>query len=917
MTFPRHALIAALLAGTALCLPQTVPAKAPPATATAAPVSIEVKDFTLANGLRAIVYTDHSAPSVYVGVRYRTGSKDEPKGRSGFAHLFEHLMFQSTANRKGDFTTPLTAAGAEDINGQTTTDWTDYHEIVPANALDLALWMESDRMNNLAGGITQQELDEQRGVVENEKRQGELHPGAKGAERFLAAYYPAGHPYAHDTIGSIEDLDKASLADVKAWFADYYGASNAVIVLAGDIDADTARAKIERYFGAVRPGKPIDRIAQWMPVFGAVRREVMYDNVTAASISRSWPISASDPRDRTLLQLAARTMAGGRGTPFHKALVEEQHLAIATSAEVSDSQLGSMFTLSVALSPGVSPDQANAAMDAVLARYLAQGPDQARLQSVITGTDTALLRLMESAPSVGSWLIGSAVDHDDPRFFLKQRDWIGQASAQDVRTIAGKWLERPYFEMQVLPNPAFHAAAQDVDRSHLPEVGPLKESVTFPPIHEMKLDNGLKIVVAERHKLPLVDVSLRFATGSQALSAGSAHLARQAFAMMSSGTATMDGPALAENLSKLGMSLTAAPGERESSVNWSTTSPHLADAFALAAQVIRHPAYPQEPIDRAHAERDHGFAAYERNPLDAADGLFNRALWGADHPRGRIDRRGEAQTVTHDALEHVHDTLILPDNATLFIVGDVTPEQARALAQHSFGDWKAGSPAPLPATPAPQSAPPRIILVDAPGAEQSSIIVGQLVGAFQPDKAAAEALVNGILGGSFDSRLNADLRTAKGWAYNFGSSLSSSATGPRVISAGGTVQTDKTVAAMQEVRRILSGIVGNDPITQAELDHEKEAQTRAIPSAIAGNNAILGAITGAASLNLPYNRSESAIQRLSAVTLDQAREVAAQTIRPDALTWVVAGDLSLIEKDIRAANLGPVEVWDVYGKRLR
>jgi predicted Zn-dependent peptidase len=160
--------------------------------------------------------------------------------------------------------------------------------------------------------------------------------------------------------------------------------------------------------------------------------------------------------------------------------------------------------------------------------------------------------------------------------------------------------------------------------------------------------------------------------------------------------------------------------------------------------VIRHPAYPQEPIDRAHDERDHGFAAYERNPLDAADGLFNRAIWGADHPRGRIDKRGEAQSVTHDALEHVHDTLILPDNATLFVVGDVTPEQARTLAQRSFGDWREAPP--LPAAPAPQSAPPRIILIDAPGAEQSSIIVGQLVGAFQPDKAAAEALVNGILG---------------------------------------------------------------------------------------------------------------------------------------------------------------------------
>jgi predicted Zn-dependent peptidase len=248
--------------------------------------------------------------------------------------------------------------------------------------------------------------------------------------------------------------------------------------------------------------------------------------------------------------------------------------------------------------------------------------------------------------------------------------------------------------------------------------------------------------------------------------------------------------------------------------------------------VIRHPAYPQEPIDRAHDERDHGFAAYERNPLDAADGLFNRAIWGADHPRGRIDKRGEAQSVTHDALEHVHDTLILPDNATLFVVGDVTPEQARTLAQRSFGDWK-GSPAPArraraakrPAAHHPDRRPRRRTEQHHRGP------AGRRVPARQGGGRSAGQRHSG---GSFDSRLNADLRTAKGWAYNFGSSLSSSATGPRVISAGGTVQTDKTVAAMQEVRRILSGIAASEPITQTELDHEKEAQTRAIPPPLPG-----------------------------------------------------------------------------------
>ncbi|GAB7551010.1 pitrilysin family protein [Novosphingobium sp. 11B] len=885
---------------------------------------IDVRQFVLPNGLKALVYSDHSVPSVYVGIRYKVGSRDEPAGRTGFAHLFEHLMFQSTSNRKGDFLPVLTAAGAADVNGMTTTDWTEYHETVPTNALDLALWLESDRMSNLADGITQTELDEQRGVVENEKRESELGPGAHGMERYLAGYYPPGHPYAHQTIGSMDDIEKASLSDVRQWFTDYYGAGNAVIVLAGDIDYDTAKAKIETYFGAVRPGKPVDRMLQWLPAFAAIKRDRVFEQVATPNITRSWPVSNEDPRELTLLQLAARTMAGNRNSLLDQRLVNEQHIADGVSATLGESELGSTFALNVSLHPGVSVERAEAAIDAALSEFLRVGPSRARMSAVSTASDDEILQLMESAPAIGSWLIGGEVDHGDPLYFLKQRAWMVAATPQDVRAVTAKWLQRPYYEVHTLPTPQASAAAADVDRAHMPVPGPLDVHVAFPPVQTQQLPNGMKIVVAERHRLPLVRASLQFATGSLADPRSGSGVAQRVFDLLGAGTRRFDANGLAAEMSRLGSGISASAGARQSSVNWGATAGKLDPTMALVSEVIRHPAYPQDRIDRLNESIDTGFDGYERNPAGAADPLLERALWGADHPLGRITRRADAHRITRDELVAFHDTHVTPANATLFVVGDVTPAQARKLAERYFGDWGVPSravsaPAAIGAMapPAPAQNTPRVILVDSPGAEQSTILAGEIVAPFDAQTSAAEALVNGALGGSFDSRLNTDLRENKGWAYNFGSSIGGDTIGPRMLTVGGSVQTDRTSDSITAVRSQIAAFAATDPISQDELDRERASALRALPSSFGGNAAILTALTSAAAAGLPFNRQETTAARLSAVTLDDARTLAARLFRADALTWVIVGDLKRVEAQVRALGLGPVEVWDVYGQRLR
>jgi zinc protease len=885
-----------------------------------AKVQIPYERFTLPNGLSVLVYTDHTVPTIFVGVWYKIGSKDEPEGRTGFAHLFEHLMFQPTRNRPTEYFQPLEAVGATGMNGSTNTDYTNYYETVPSNALDRALWMEADRMGDLDSGMTQALLDEQRAVVKNEKRQGELGAGQASEAQFLRSYYPAGHPYAHTTIGSMEDLDRATVEDVKAWFDANYGASNAVLVLSGDIDAATAREKVARYFGGVRQGAPISRPERWTPSIPDIRRDVVYENIPTASISRTWPLSNAQSRDNTLLQLAARSLAGGKGTPLHDVLVEDLGLATSVSASVSEGQLASAFALSVQLKPGVSPDAADAAIDRVLTEFYTEGPRPDRLETIVSATDLALMRMLENSGAIGAWLADGEVNHGDPTYFLKQRDWISGVNRDEVRHLAAHTLSRPYYELIQLPSPtpfAGQGASEAADPAHMPDQGPAGGKIQFPAVEETTLSNGLKLVVARRPNLPMVEARLQFATGFLAEDAYGQGAAGRAFNLMTAGAGRYNAEQLSREASRIGVSINGGAQERESGVSWSMLVAHLDQGFALAAEVVRHPLYPQREIDHELEAVDTQFEAYERNPISAAGPVYARAIWGDGHRKGRIGARTDAAEISRDAIQAFHDRELGPNNATLYLVGDITLDQAGVLARKYFGDWRPVTPTP-PASVAPAAgAPGRVILVDAPGSAQTRLMVGHIVGAFDPDQSAAEALADSVLGAGFNSRLNMNLREDKGWTYGFTGGVSDAPSGQRLFTASGSIEAEHTADAMVEIRKEIVDYVGDRPATQEEIDRDRTARILALPSAFSGNAAFLQSIVGSAAYGLPYDRAASSGDRLAAVTLDQVNAVARRTYHPDALTWIVVGDLARIEASVRALNLGPVEVWDIYGKRER
>lgn len=921
VTSGRLAFLTLLVAQSAITQPCIAAAQAGPPVATAPVTRVAFERFTLPNGLTVLVHTDHGSPSIFVGTWYKTGSRDEPPGKTGFAHLFEHLMFQSTAHRPQEYMAALKAIGGVNANGITRMDNTAYFETVPTNALDAILWMESDRMGYLDGGITQALLDEQRRVVLNEKRQGELRAEDMASRHFLSAFYPADHPYAHPTIGSTRDIENATLDDVKGWFQSHYGAGNAVLVLSGDIDIATAREKVTRYFGAIRPGTPISRPLQWAPSWTETRRDILYGGFPHASLSRNWTVPNTSPRETTLLQLAARAMTGARDAPLVHALVTQAKVATRVSATVNENALGSILIIAMDLRPGVSPTAAAQALDTALADFVAKGPPASRLQSTVDATDDALLRSLDDPAAIGNYLGDGEVAHGDPRYFLRQRDWIAAARPTEVQAIAARYLTRPYYELTTLPIPERTPAPTDVDRSHMPLPGPFNTRISVPPVTTTRLSNGMTLVVARRPGTATVDMSLQFDSGTLSDPRLSPQTVTWAFDLLNAGTTTGSAETIQQRQSRLGMRMGTREGPTNSAVVWSVANSRLAPSLALVADLVRHPSYPQSALDDARADALRTLDAGERNPFVAGTALFRRALWGDADARGRMPTRRDIEAESCTALTGFQADHIVPGRATLYMVGDVAPEQAKALAERYFGDWRGASSPPagpaLPPAPRGPAHGPRLILIDAPGAPQSSITVGTVVPPFDKDRSATETLVAAALADIGSGRLNANLRQDKGWSYGFGGEIQDVPQGGRLFVARGTVQADRTADSLAELRRELADITTTRPMTQAELDAQRDSMVRASALHYTRNAAFLDWLETAGAYALPYDRPATLGERLNAVTLADARATAQRLFDPAAMTWLVIGDLRIIEPQIRALGIAPVQVWDVHGRPLR
>ena len=651
-------------------------------------IDIPYQTFTLDNGLTLIVHEDHKAPIVAVNVWYHVGSKNEKPGKTGFAHLFEHLMFNGSEHFNDDYFQVMERIGATDLNGTTSEDRTNYFQNVPSSAVDVALWLESDRMGYMVEAITQDKLDEQRGVVQNEKRQGENQPYAVAQELMTQACFPAGHPYSWTVIGSMDDLDAASLDDVHEWFKTYYGAANAVVSIAGDITEDEALAKVKQYFGDIPAGPPIARQDVWIAKRSGTHRQEVQDRVPQARFYRVWNVPQWGSADGDALDLVSDILAAGKTSRLYKRLVYDDQIATNVSAYVDLREVAGLFTIVATAKPGQDLQAIETAIDEELQRFLKQGPTAKELKRVKNRAIAGFIRGSERIGGFGGKsdiLASSQVFGGRPDAYRTRLQHMHDATTKQLQQVARTWLSDGDYILDVTPYPSYTTTASTVDRSTLPEAGTPPDA-TFPAVQHATLSNGLKLVLAERHSVPIVNFNLLVDAGyaaDQFAQPGTAGLAGD---MLDEGTKKRTALEIADELGTLGASWGAGSDLDTTSVSLSALKGNLDASLAVYVDMILNPAFPQADFERLQKQTLAGIQREKVTPIQMALRVFPGVLYGKDHAYGLpFTGSGTEQSVaslTRDDLIEFHRTWFKPNHATLVIAGDIKPDRDHQLGSH-------------------------------------------------------------------------------------------------------------------------------------------------------------------------------------------------------------------------------------------
>jgi len=880
---------------------------AAPAAADIELPEIDFEFYTLPNGLQVILHEDHSTPIVGVNTWYHVGSKNERPGRSGFAHLFEHMMFQGSEHQDDEYFGPIQSVGGV-LNGSTSEDRTNYWEIVPPNHLERVLLLEADRMGWLLPAMTEEKFANQQDVVRNERRQSEGQPYSKWWLQLNELFYPKGHPYDHSVIGAHEDLENATLEDVKDFFRTYYTPSNATLSIAGDIDIEQTKAWIEQYYGTIPPGDPVDEIAVWIPELTFEKRVTMQDRVQLTRLYFAWHTPPRYHEGDADLSLAATILGGGSTSRLHRVLVEEKKLAQDVHMRQEGQQVVSLMTLRVTLRPGVDAAQAERVVDEELARFAAKGPTAAELEQAQSRFEAGFVKGVQR---IGSW--GGINDRLNrynhyvrtPDYFRQDYERHMSRTRNTVRDQFATWIGPGRMVLTISPFVATEPdVVANVDRTVLPDGGPAAVFAA-PEIARRTLPNGTRLAVLQRDKLPLVSLQLMFRSGSAVEPANQEGLAEIAAKMHLKGAGKRDRFAFRRALDNLGTDLHVQTGDDWTAFRMTSLSGRLDESMALLADAILRPTFPEDVFED---ERDRKLVSIRQSqdqPREIAQRASRRVLYGPDHPYGRTGRGTEASVAAIE-LADVREFSGLnyaPGNATLVAVGAIGTDELAALWDRHFGDWQGDALAraaiEAPAPPAGRT----IWLIDKPGDSQSTISVVQLGMSRSDPRWEATYVMNRVLGGFFSSRLNLNLREDKGWTYGVRSRAGQNV-GVSMYTLGGRVQRDVTAPAIVEFLAEIEGMNYARPITAEELDFARNSIVLSYPQDFETNGELAGALTNQAVFGLPDDDFARYPERIGAVTLTEANEVAASFLRPNDVHIVVVGDLDRIEESVRELSVG-------------
>ncbi len=921
--------ISALLAGVAACIPavamaQTAPAPAPVASLVSQ-VSIPNSVFKLDNGLTVVVHEDRKAPVVAVSMWYNVGSKDEPAGKTGFAHLFEHLMFNGSENLPGDSFTYLQQAGATDVNGSTAFDRTNYYETVPRGALEKALFLESDRMGYLLGAVTQKNLDNQRGVVQNEKRQGDNNPGGLVFYEVLKNLFPVGHPYHHNIIGSMADLDAASLTDVQNWFRQNYGPNNAVLALAGDINAAEARPLVEKYFGAIKRG-PVNNPAQAaVPTLPVRPITTMRDRVAATQVMSYWPVPGLLSKDLAALDVGGSILGGLASSRLDRVLVRDEKILLSVSAGISPFHRVGIFQIAGTVKPGIDPAVAERRINEVVADFIAKGPTDAEVRRAATAEIASEIRGLEEVGGKGVALAEGQLYAGNPNYYKTSLNAFAAVTPGQVRTTLKQWLGKPAFRMRLVPGdrPAYEetkvtpkaagaaaGAAPPSTKREVPAIGQVA-ALQFPGVERARLSNGVQVTYARRSAVPVTQMALVFDAGGAADAPNARGLQGLTLSLLDEGAGGLDAQAIAERQEELGAQIGSSSSADVSQVALSALSANLAPSLDLLEKVVEQPTFAPADVERVRTQLLTGIAQQQKDPNQIAARALPRLLYGANHPYASLGS-GDPVAVkgfTRADLVNFQQRWLRPDNVKVFVVSDLPLSALQPQLEARFGTWAAPATpkgtktfAAVPARPAKQ----RIVLIDRPASPQSVILGGQVTPLDPRADILAAQGASEVLGGNFLSRINTDLRETKGWSYGVNGNLSLSQQAvPFIVRA--PVQADRTGDSIAALNSNIGDILGSKGVSSDELTRLVSNNVDVLTGRFETGSAVLQALISNDLYGRPDNYYQALGGRYRALTQSGLDTALKGAVEPNAFVWVVVGDAAKVRPQLERLGM-PIEV---------
>ncbi|MBI3405379.1 MAG: insulinase family protein [Acidobacteria bacterium] len=895
---------------------------------------IAIEKYQLPNGLEVMLVEDKRLPVVAVNIWYHVGPANEEPGRTGFAHLFEHMMFQGSKHVPKDaFGRILEGAGASLINGSTEFDRTNYYETVPANQLELALWLESDRMGYLLEKLDRASFANQQDVVRNERRESvENQPYGIVEEALTQLVYSAPHPYNGNIIGSHADIQAAQLKDVQNFFKLYYTPNNASLVIAGDFDKAATKKLVDKYFASLKRGSTVPAIRMKTEPIREERRKVVTDSIELPRVYMSWITSPVLTEGDAVADLTSNILGGGKSSRLYKKLVYEKQIAQNVQATQYSLKLGSFFQVQATAKPGHTAAEIEKALNEELDRLQREGPDEKEVERARNVYETGVVRSLETVGGLADRMNFYNHHAGSPDFLAKDLAMHRAVTAAAVKEFAQKQLAKSARVVVVaaagkqelaaeVPTPKVEgivegAGADSVNtdeawRNEMPKAGALR-AFQLPVPASFKLANGLTVLYNERPGLPVVAASLVVRTGSDVNPLDKPGLVNFAVGMLDEGTATRSSLQLADEAAQLGASLTTS-----STMDFSVAGIHslrktFPAALNLLADVVLHPSFPAEEIERERSKRLGGLVQERENPGLVSSRVMAAALYGPKHPYGYREIGNEAgvNSATREDMVNFWRQNFVPNNAALVVAGNISAADLRQLAEKAFGEWKAGTPA-RPTLGSAMTTNAKVVIVDKPGAQQTQFRVACIAAdRATPDYDALEVM-NTALGGLFSSRINLNLREEHGYTYGAGS-VFAYRRGPGPFFAVSGVRTDVTAPAIAETLKELKRIAA-DPLTAQELALSKDSQVRSLPGQFETSSSAAGSFANLFVYGLPADYYQLLPARINAVTAEQALAAAKKYLVQEKLVTIAVGDRAKIQPELEKLNLGKTEIRDAEG----